>query len=131
MAIDRRHLAMAAAVLAAVVVPVAAQPPQLAPEVERTTVAPEGRSFVSTPADERAAMERFTTYTFALARRDFDAAYAMLRPTLQAASPRAEWIATLHARGRTEEHTSELQSLMRHPFAVLCLHKKKLKQNMN
>src|SRR3546814_18674583 len=44
-------------------------------------------------------MERFTTYTFALARRDFDAAYAMLRPTLQAASPRAEWIATLHARG--------------------------------
>jgi len=99
MAIDRRHLAMAAAVLAAVVVSVAAQPPQLAPEVERATVAPEGRRFVSTPADERAAMERFTTYTFALARRDFDAAYAMLRPTLQAASPRAEWIATLHARG--------------------------------
>src|SRR3546814_11835521 len=87
MAIDRRHLAMAAAVLAAVVVPVAAQPPQLAPEVERTTVAPEGRSFVSTPADERAAMERFTTYTFALARRDLEAAHAMLRPTTQAASP--------------------------------------------
>src|SRR3546814_14903778 len=99
MAIDRRHLAMAAAVLAAVVVPVAAQPPQLAPEVERTTVAPEGRSFVSTPADERAAMERFTTYTFALARRDFDAAYAMLRPILLAASTRAERTETLPARG--------------------------------
>src|SRR3546814_12108581 len=99
MAIDRRHLAMAAAVLAAVVVPVAAQPPQLAPEVERTTVAPEGRSFVSTPADERAAMERFTTYTFALARRDFDAAYAMLPPTLQAASPPAEWFGRGRAGG--------------------------------
>src|SRR3546814_19878199 len=100
MAIDRRHLAMAAAVLAAVVVPVAAQPPQLAPEVERTTVAPEGRSFVSTPADERAALARFTPYTFAHARRDLDAAYALLRPTLQAASPLPAWIPAAPPRRR-------------------------------
>src|SRR3546814_7504747 len=33
-----------------------------------------------------------------------------------------------HARGvlRSEEHTSELQSLMRHSYAVFCLKKKKL-----
>src|SRR3546814_10351377 len=28
--------------------------------------------------------------------------------------------------GRSEEHTSELQSLLRNPYAVLCLTKKKL-----
>src|SRR3546814_9012863 len=31
--------------------------------------------------------------------------------------------------GRSEEHTSELQSLMRISYAVFCLHKKKMKQN--
>src|SRR3546814_8173659 len=30
---------------------------------------------------------------------------------------------------RSEEHTSELQSLMRHPYAGLCLKKKKQRQN--
>ncbi len=99
MVIERRRLAIVTVALAAAIVPAAAQPPELAPEVERATVVPEGLRFAPTPADERAAMERFTAYTFALARRDFDAAYAMLRPSLQAVSPRAEWIATLHARG--------------------------------
>src|SRR3546814_7995707 len=32
------------------------------------------------------------------------------------------------ASGRSEEHTSELQSLMRIPYAVFCLKKKKQKQ---
>src|SRR3546814_2183126 len=32
-------------------------------------------------------------------------------------------------RGRSEEHTSELQSLMRISYAVFCLKKKKQKQN--
>src|SRR3546814_1171455 len=33
---------------------------------------------------------------------------------------------TLHAQlGRSEEHTSELQSLMRNSYAVFCLNKKK------
>src|SRR3546814_9501141 len=36
-------------------------------------------------------------------------------------SPRATW------RGRSEEHTSELQSLMRISYAVFCLKKKKTK----
>src|SRR3546814_5139319 len=30
-----------------------------------------------------------------------------------------------HRRGRSEEHTSELQSLMRNSYAVFCLKKKK------
>src|SRR3546814_5788427 len=33
--------------------------------------------------------------------------------------------------GRSEEHTSELQSLMRISYAVFCLKKKKKKQNYN
>src|SRR3546814_1317437 len=33
--------------------------------------------------------------------------------------------ATLHAANRSEEHTSELQSLMRISYAVFCLKKKK------
>src|SRR3546814_10964661 len=32
---------------------------------------------------------------------------------------------------RSEEHTSELQSLMRISYAVFCLKKKKLKKNIN
>src|SRR3546814_3138125 len=32
-----------------------------------------------------------------------------------------------HVSGRSEEHTSELQSLMRNSYAVFCLKKKKLK----
>src|SRR3546814_8867088 len=36
--------------------------------------------------------------------------------------------ATARANGRSEEHTSELQSLMRISYAVFCLKKKKTKQ---
>src|SRR3546814_6881397 len=32
---------------------------------------------------------------------------------------------------RSEEHTSELQSLMRNSYAVFCLKKKKIQQNKN
>src|SRR3546814_2630141 len=38
-----------------------------------------------------------------------------------------EWIAVHVDRGRSEEHTSELQSLMRISYAVFCLKKKKKK----
>src|SRR3546814_8372155 len=34
-------------------------------------------------------------------------------------------------KGRSEEHTSELQSLMRNSYAVFCLKKKKQKQTNN
>src|SRR3546814_8517823 len=36
-----------------------------------------------------------------------------------------------HAGRRSEEHTSELQSLMRISYAVFCLKKKKKKMNIN
>src|SRR3546814_2222347 len=35
----------------------------------------------------------------------------------------ADFLRTMLAPGRSEEHTSELQSLMRHPSAVFCLKK--------
>src|SRR3546814_5908381 len=42
-----------------------------------------------------------------------------------AAQRRAAQVATAHGLGRSEEHTSELQSLMRISYAVFCLKKKK------
>lgn len=92
MAIDRavRVAALAAALFVGISV-ASAVPPTLAPEVERQTVAPEGVSFKPTPADEEGAIERFAGYTLALARRDYAAAYAMLRLSFQASNPRLEW----------------------------------------
>src|SRR3546814_3443798 len=40
-----------------------------------------------------------------------------------------EWRSRLSVRNRSEEHTSELQSLMRTSYAVFCLKKKKLDDN--
>src|SRR3546814_7469183 len=37
----------------------------------------------------------------------------------------------VHGQSRSEEHTSELQSLMRISYAVLCLKKKKKRQKTN
>src|SRR3546814_5751869 len=37
----------------------------------------------------------------------------------------------VHLFGRSEEHTSELQSLMRHSYAVFCLNKKHTKRTHN
>src|SRR3546814_7750960 len=42
-------------------------------------------------------------------------------------TPRAPTVNRPSARGRSEEHTSELQSLMRISYAVFCLKKKKHK----
>src|SRR3546814_10492513 len=44
---------------------------------------------------------------------------------------RLSWHARLRARGRSEEHTSELQSLMRISYAVFCLKKKKDTEEMH
>lgn len=91
MAIDRAvRVALLAGALCGVPVASAA-PPTLAPEVERQTVAPEGVSFKPAPADEEGAIDRFAGYTLALARRDYAAAYAMLRLSFQASNPRLEW----------------------------------------
>src|SRR3546814_6071930 len=67
-----------------------------------------------------------------------------LRPALDrrarnfAVAPRARWAAVRPAsrrrvgrhRARSEEHTSELQSLMRISYAVFCLKKKKKKNKL-
>src|SRR3546814_8813345 len=76
---------------------------------------------------------RYDTTDVAAAMRDDPAAlyeYDMTRsPT---ATLPASWMthdATMrHYRGRSEEHTSELQSLMRISYAVFCLKKKKTKK---
>ena len=68
-----------------------AAPLTLAPEVERQIVAPEGMSFQPSASDEEGAVDRFAEYTLALAKRDFAAAYAMLRLSFQASNPRLEW----------------------------------------
>src|SRR3546814_10075393 len=47
------------------------------------------------------------------------------------ARPRTGGRARLHLRPRSEEHTSELQSLMRISYAVFCLKKKNTKTNTN
>lgn len=97
MAIDRRWTIFAAAVLL-VGTGAAAQSPLLGADVERVTTGPEGQDFQLAASDERDAMERFAAYTMALARRDYAAAYALLRLSLQASSPRLEWEMNLRKR---------------------------------
>src|SRR3546814_10163625 len=46
-------------------------------------------------------------------------------------SENAEYDAAKDAQGRSEEHTSELQSLMRISYAVFCLKKKRTKRYNN
>src|SRR3546814_9593501 len=43
----------------------------------------------------------------------------------------AAFIFSLHRQGRSEEHTSELQSLMRISYAVFCLKKKNISKRIN
>ena len=97
MAIDRRWLALAGAVLF-LGTGTAAQSPLLGADVERVTAGPDGQDFQLAAGDERDAMDRFAAYTMALAHRDYDAAYAMLRLSLQASSPRLEWEMNLRKR---------------------------------
>jgi hypothetical protein len=92
MAIDPRGRALLAAAGLIAAIPAAfAAPPTLAPEVERAIVAPGNASFQPSPSDEEGAVDRFAQYTLALEKRDFTAAYAMLRLSFQASNPRLEW----------------------------------------
>jgi hypothetical protein len=99
MAIEYRGRAMlAAAALLFGTSAATAAPPALAPEVEREVIAPEGVTFKPSAFDEEGAIDRFAEYTLALERRDFAAAYAMLRLSFQAANPRLEWEMNLRKR---------------------------------
>src|SRR5690606_34561233 len=75
-----------------------AAPPALAPEVEREVVAAPGAAFQPSARDEEGAVDRFAEYALALARRDYAAAYAMLRLSFQASHPRLEWEMNLRKR---------------------------------
>lgn len=97
MAIDRMWGVFAAAALL-IGTGVAAQAPLLGADVERGTTGPDGQDFQLSASDEREAMDRFAAYTMALAGRDYEAAYAMLRLSLQASSPRLEWEMNLRKR---------------------------------
>src|SRR3546814_2491048 len=81
--------------------------------------------------DERCRLHLWTP-AFAGAQGTFRTAALILRPFVfgKAAQPaigRGDACARLD-RARSEEHTSELQSLMRISYAVFCLKKKKKKQ---
>jgi hypothetical protein len=94
MAINRRacgRVVIAAAALVSGISVALAAPPTVAPEVEREVVAPEGVAFAPTPVDEEGAIDRLAAYTMALAKRDYESAYAMLRLSFQASNPRLEW----------------------------------------
>src|SRR3546814_5018268 len=56
-----------------------------------------------------------------------------LQPSASVRPPRMGWRSGcgLHQAARSEEHTSELQSLMRISYAVFCLKKKKRKKHIN
>src|SRR3546814_6747342 len=56
---------------------------------------------------------------------DIGPALRLLRQQPEAFYPETRWHVALFARDRSEEHTSELQSLMRISYAVFCLKKKK------
>lgn len=101
MAIDRRpggRLWLVSAFLLSGIPAAFGAPPLIAPEVERDMVVPGGVIFKPTAADEEGAVDRFAEYTLALARRDYAAAYAMLRLSFQAANPRLEWEMNLRKR---------------------------------
>src|SRR3546814_9759311 len=66
-----------------------------------------------------------TLYRPDASEADRTRAVAIARKALRYAPTAVEAVATLAAAARSEEHTSELQSLMRNSYAVFCLKKKK------
>src|SRR3546814_7834268 len=56
--------------------------------------------------------------------------YAPYSPALHCASETRVPLAAANAHSRSEEHTSELQSLMRNSYAVFCLQKKNKDQKL-
>lgn len=69
----------------------------LGPDTERL-VSPATSDFHATEEDEARAMGRIVDFTKALAARDFAAAYAMLRLSMQASTPRLGWEMNLRKR---------------------------------
>src|SRR3546814_3789564 len=75
-------------------------------------------------AERQAELKKQQDEYMASVRRRVDA--AATRPPAPIANPApARPVTLVSARPRSEEHTSELQSLMRSSYAVFCLKKKK------
>lgn len=72
--------------------------PELSPRVERQISSSTTTDFEPSEADEAQALVRFTVFADALQRRDYGAAYAMFRLSLQADTPRLEWEMNLRKR---------------------------------
>src|SRR3546814_2493324 len=83
--------------------------------------------------DERHVIARFSGEEFVILSpcNDWDEAYHIAEGLRQqfAASPIACQGTSMTISVRSEEHTSELQSLMRISYAIFCLKKKKKKHN--
>src|SRR3546814_3735698 len=77
----------------------------------------------SAQAERRPALEREWTMSGSIRRCNDPAVPAQVRPLRH----RPRRVSSCPAPGRSEEHTSELQSLMRISYAVFCLKKKKKK----
>src|SRR3546814_6872254 len=56
-------------------------------------------------------------------------AITLSAPTWITVGPKTYWGTGVNKDGRSEEHTSELQSLMRNSYAVFCLKKKNTQSN--
>src|SRR3546814_3545337 len=73
---------------------------------------------------------RITHFSLATSRPKRDSNGKILRDDNNRRLEDTEWHRITCFNGRSEEHTSELQSLMRISYAVFCLKKKKNKQNI-
>src|SRR3546814_3343961 len=99
------------------------------PRATRTdTLFPYTTRFRSTPASAKqritsTALPGVSSLGFRMIEQPAAIAGASLRTTLRAGKFHAQKAAT-GPTGRSEEHTSELQSLMRISYAVFCLKKK-------
>src|SRR3546814_7594199 len=94
-------------------------------EPPKTTVRPElveGPFFLSAPQEEERCFHRLGTNGV---RKGYAASAALTAATAASAAP-PSGPPPCAMSGRSEEHTSELQSLMRISYAVFCLKQKTL-----
>src|SRR3546814_3417459 len=73
--------------------------------------------------DPKSPIEVYAANPFGLTKNA--AGKSFLKLDFKQAEKALEWMHSKGVRTRSEEHTSELQSLMRNPYAVFCLKKKR------
>src|SRR3546814_4747228 len=85
------------------------------------------RARVATAPEQLARDESWSSATMIISQSSSEEALAAEDRELDDLLQHVQSLNT-HARHRSEEHTSELQSLMRISYAVFCLKKKNIKQ---